>query len=151
MCIEIRISYPRCSHVHRGYEICGNTSSKQSYCSMVQTHPRIEPICPQCAKLEHRAAMVRCFIQVYQDHYGEADSAFQRQSARELKALQLPQLNAQSVRTIDPKQSWGLKQPQTQARYDFADQQLADDYLNRSNFDRSASDSPVHYSQMLVR
>jgi hypothetical protein len=64
MCIEVRVSYSRCSHVHLGYELCNDSGPNCIRCSRIETHPRIDPFCPLCSRLEYRAYRACLFHQL---------------------------------------------------------------------------------------
>src|SRR5271156_5817583 len=68
MCIEVRVTYSRCFHVHLGHELCNELVSDYGYCPKFETHRRIEPFCPSCSKLEYRAHRVVASRQVSSDH-----------------------------------------------------------------------------------
>lgn len=65
MCIEVRVTYPRCFHVHLGYELCIEIDSEYSYCSKLEKHPRTDPFCPLCSKVEYRTHRVLTSHQFY--------------------------------------------------------------------------------------
>jgi len=61
MCIQVRVTYQRCSHVHLGYELCPEFNPSDGFCPGFETHPRIDPFCPLCSKLDYRAYKVCLF------------------------------------------------------------------------------------------
>jgi hypothetical protein len=128
MCIQIRVTYPCCLHVHLGYEVCTRVDPDSGHCAEFERRPRIDPFCPLCSKTEYRAHKVLISHKCIQIAVTMLICSHQLQADKEINTQQ-------SLFS-------GQVQPQSERDYVAGKQKAVND-AEKPIFDRLDSDSPV--------